>query len=290
MVTLVRLFHRAKPLRDAISDALRELQTQKNKLQNIGVRIQQRDRLLFNLCVSSTRGRNSDKASIFANELSELRKIANIVYRNQLSLEQLILRLETVRELGDVMSQIKPAIDIMNGIRGELTGVMPEIADRLSSVNNDLGSAIAMMCPPSNLAETKVEILTSSELAEKVLNEATHIVEERIKEELPDTPPTSAVSQVKSFKEERMVLAVGGPDVEMGNIPTETDLGCKKTEEDEKMATGDGGLLKEKVFSYAKRKSGEIDVAQCAQELNIVSRDVLDALDVLCKEKRIEYQ
>jgi len=286
----MRLFHRAKPLREAISDALRELHIQKNRLQAIGVKIQQRDRLLFNLCVSSTRNRNSDKASIFANELSELRKIADIVYRNQLALEQLILRIETVRELGDVMSQISPAIDIMNGIRGELTGIMPEIAERLGSVNNDLGSAIAMMSPPNNLAETKFEILTTSELAEKVLNEATHIVEERIKEELPDTPPTIPVSPVKSFKEERMVVAVGGPDFEIGNTQIETDLGCKKTGEEEKKATEDRDLLKEKVFSYAKRKCGDIDVTQCAQELNIVPRDVLDALDVLCKERRIEYQ
>ena len=293
----MRFFHRTPPLRDAITDSLRELQAEKNRLQMISARIQQRDRLLFNLCVTATRNRNTEKATIFANELSELRKTSEMVGKSQLAVEQFTLRLETIRELGDVLSQLKPAISIMSDIKNQIAGIMPEVAEKIGSVNNELGNAIAMMTPPTDLSETRINFLTSSELAEKVIDDATHIVEERIKEELPDVPrvPSRAQTPTERPMPEtnlgEIALAIGGEEMETQIVSADIKMESHAKIEPILINTVQPKKkdVKEQILSYAKKNNGEINVSKCAKELNIKSSDVFETLDILCKENKIKY-
>ena len=47
---------------------------------------------------------NKDKAAMCATELAEVRKIVKFLYNVQLAIERVVMRLETIKELGDIVS------------------------------------------------------------------------------------------------------------------------------------------------------------------------------------------
>jgi len=149
-------------------------------------RLQKRNTTLFEKCVSSKASGNHSRALIYANECAEIRKIAKIVINGQLALEQVILRLETVEELGDIFVQMGPLANIVQEIQGQLTGVLPEVSYELGEINSALTTAVL---EAGNTTEHPVmPIPISDEAAQKVLAEANAIADQRLKERFPVLP------------------------------------------------------------------------------------------------------
>ena len=61
-------FH-SPPLGEAIPQAMRKLEVQRVKLEQATVRLHERDRVLFEMCVTAAR-KNRERAIICANELA----------------------------------------------------------------------------------------------------------------------------------------------------------------------------------------------------------------------------
>jgi len=134
---------------------------------------------------SKTSGDHS-RALIYANECAEIRKIAKIIINGQLALEQVILRLETIEELGEIFVQMGPIVNVVQEIQGQLTGVLPEVSHELGEINSALNSAVV---EAGNASENpSIPIPISEEEAERVLAEANVIADERMKEYFPFLP------------------------------------------------------------------------------------------------------
>ncbi len=170
-----------------ISAARNRLRVQSDRLEQMANRLQKRNKALFEKCVTSKQSSNHSRALIYANECAEIRKIAKIVINGQLALEQVILRLETVEELGDIFVQMGPLANVVQEIQGQLTGVLPEVSHELGEINSALTTAVL---EAGNATENPaMPIPISDEAAEKVLAEANAIADERMKERFPAVLP-----------------------------------------------------------------------------------------------------
>src|SRR3990170_585178 len=96
------IFDRKAPLRERIALCIYRLRNQKAKIATLAARMEQRDREFFSKCVVAQMAKDSVRASMYANECAEVRKMARLTLRCEFALEQIILRLETVEEFGDV--------------------------------------------------------------------------------------------------------------------------------------------------------------------------------------------
>src|SRR5256712_7790386 len=126
------------PLKERVDQALYRLATQKEKLEHMSSRLQQRDKEMFQRCIGAQLAKGSAQASLYANECAEIRKMAHITLSSELALERVILRLQTIEEFGDVMAQLAPVIGVVRETRGRIAGVIPEVAGELGEVNNML--------------------------------------------------------------------------------------------------------------------------------------------------------
>jgi len=162
------------------------LQAQSDRLEQAASRLQARNQELFEKCVNSKTAGNHSRALIYANECAEIRKIAKIIINGQLALEQVILRLETIEELGDIFVQMGPIVNIVQEIQGQLTGVLPEVSHELGEINSTLNAAV--LEAGSATENPSISIPISEEEAEKVLAEANVIADERMKECFPFLP------------------------------------------------------------------------------------------------------
>ena len=55
---------------------------------------------------------NKEKAAMCATEIAEVRKLVKFLYNVQLAIERVVLRLETIKELGDVVQLLDSAFNI----------------------------------------------------------------------------------------------------------------------------------------------------------------------------------
>ena len=153
------------------------------------------------------------KAIVYANECVELRRIAQIVLSSELSIEQAILRLDTISEISDLIVAVDPILGIVQETKGRLSNFIPSVAEKLDEVNTVLGSTMTAMSSFHSLGvKMKIDsvgIKVNSE-AEKILKEANDAAEERIRDRFPEMPLELKISKKKSERKMPVGLTASG--------------------------------------------------------------------------------
>ncbi len=185
---IAKIIHPPPPMRYKLAMALYKVKIQVNKLEHLFNKLQERDKMLFEKVVSAQMMKDSARATIYANEVAEVRKIAKTVLRAQLALEQVALRLETVRELGDVLVTMAPIVEVIKDVKQHLKGIVPEIAFELDEIDSTLHSIVLEAGEFMGSSIASIDSTLVSGEAKKILEEASIIAEERMKEKFPELP------------------------------------------------------------------------------------------------------
>ncbi len=184
---IIGRFNNPGPLKPRLDGATRQIQTVMAKLDGAIFKLRERDAFLFSKIVTSLQKRDSQRASMFANELAELRKMSKMVTQSKLALEQIVLRLNTVTELGDVVLTLAPATSIVRNLRESLSGVMPEAEGEMSEIS---GLLSGILVDAGSVSGSSLNFETANEEAERALAEAAAVAETRMRNNFPDIPQT----------------------------------------------------------------------------------------------------
>jgi division protein CdvB (Snf7/Vps24/ESCRT-III family) len=184
------------PLKPRIEEAQKKLQMQIAKLDSISSRMQEKDQMIFKRIVLSMQSHDTQHAKVLSGELSQIRKMNKMVTSAKLALEQIQLRLNTISELGDVVVTLSPAMSVIKGIQGGLSGMMPEADQSFSQISELLGNIItdSSQIPAGDIGG----FVGSNEDTTKIMEEASAVVEMRMKDKFPDLP--SAGVQTKGVE------------------------------------------------------------------------------------------
>ncbi|MEM3629769.1 MAG: Snf7 family protein [Candidatus Bathyarchaeia archaeon] len=174
------------PLKPRLDFAVRRIELQIQKLDQATERFTQRDKAIFARIVDAYTKHDTARANVFANELAEIRKMEKLIINARLALEQIVLRLRTVSELGDVVSTLAPAIGVLRSVRTGLASVFPEAESELGEIGNILSG---IMIEAGQSSGITLNFDTVNEDAQKILTEAAAVAEQRIKEKFPELPP-----------------------------------------------------------------------------------------------------
>jgi division protein CdvB (Snf7/Vps24/ESCRT-III family) len=174
------------PLKPRLDFAVRRIELQVQKLDQATERFGQRDKTIFARIVDAYTKHDTSRANVFANELAEVRKMERLIINARLALEQIVLRLRTVSELGDVVSTLGPAVGVLRSVRAGLVSVFPEAENELGEIGNMLSGIMIEAGQGSGMT---LNFDTVNEDSAKILNEAATVAEQRIKEKFPDLPP-----------------------------------------------------------------------------------------------------
>ncbi len=175
------------PLRERITQTIYRLNMVTRKLEDSRIRIDQKHKKLFQKCVLAQEKKEQSTAIMYANECSQVRKMAQVIIASQHALEQVVLRLETVGDFGDVAAEVMPATKIINAVKGRLAGVIPEVSLQLSNIGNTLDSLVMEAGEATGQSWTSI---SSGEDAERILAEASTIADQKIREGFPTLPGT----------------------------------------------------------------------------------------------------
>jgi len=290
---VIKLLQPPQPIGETIFQTVRKLRIQRLKLEQATVRLRERDRVLFETCVSDIKRERRERAAICANELAEVRKLLSMVSQCQLALERIILRLETIKEVAEIMADLKPALRSLHIITENLVNVMPDVAQELERVNESINETLAVT--KFNSPESIAPLTAKTQASEEILREVSAVLEEKLTEQLP-APPVSLneekIQTRENVKKQMIALAATCSEVtqpteqgESESYVTYKDVELKRVS----LTIERQSSLEDVILDYAKNK-GEIDVHQCALELNVPHDEVEQALENLGKKRKIVIQ
>ena len=182
------------PLKPRMNYAIKKLDMQIHKLDQTATTFNQKDTALFRKIVEAYEKHDTAHANIYANELAEVRKMEKTVMNARLALDQVLLRLQTVTEFGDIVTTLGPAIGVLRTVRAGLVGVLPEAENELGDIGNMLSG---LMFDVGQSSGFSLNFNSVNENAAKILNEAATVAEQKISANFPDLPPGLSTSEAR---------------------------------------------------------------------------------------------
>lgn len=179
-------------LKPRVETAIKRLQLQIGKLDNMLSKLKQRDEQLFQRVVAATQQHDTSTSKVLSNELAEIRKVSRILGNARIALEQIELRLTTFHNLGDTVVTIMPTIGLMKSLKSSLIKFMPGADQELNRMTEMLSGLMTETFQSSD-ASFGVDETTNSE-SEKILQEAAAVAEASINEKFPSMPIQSSSS------------------------------------------------------------------------------------------------
>jgi len=173
------------PLKSQIEQANRQIRILISQLDNAVSRIKQRDSTIFKKVVASLAQHDTQHAAVYANELAEVRKMGKMVTQAQLAMEQISLRLGTITDLGEIASTLAPAVSVIRNMKDGLMLALPEADKEIGEISGLLSSVLV---DASTSGGISLNFDAANEDAQKVLEEAASVAEERMKESFPEIP------------------------------------------------------------------------------------------------------
>ena len=131
-----------------------------------------------------------------ANEIAEVRKLIKFLGNVQLAIERVILRLDTIKELSDIVVDLKPALHLLQNVSSELFQVLPDVSSELDNVNSTIQETLHVTKIRQD-AEELVPVGRKTESGDEILKEVSGFIEQKLAETLPEPPESIKAAPVK---------------------------------------------------------------------------------------------
>jgi division protein CdvB (Snf7/Vps24/ESCRT-III family) len=261
------------PVKPKIASTIKEIELHRRELENLRVKLDQRRKGLFETTVKAMLAKDRSKASVYANEWAELRKVGKVVYASELALTQVILRLESIVDVGDVMSHMSMAFKVLRKVNKTVQGLVPSLDQASDEINNALTETMTEMGHVS----PSITLNIQTESGEELVEQARLLAEERA-EEMKRSLVVSPVQMQKDAEEigrKVQLLATGEEDDDEAST-----LGTL-------YATQPDADAEEQVLKYAAIHNGDVDIADASTVLKLPPDDIEQAMLKLMSDGRV---
>jgi hypothetical protein len=218
------------------------------------------------------------------------------LYDVELAIERVILRLETMKELSDIVVDLKPALKLLQNVSQELFAVLPDVSSELTKVNETISETLCQTRLTTD--ETIISVDRKTPAGEEILNEVSGVLERELVKKLPEPPATPKITETQQTTVREMVALTASCSKMMGresdgdseSDPSQTLFSYKKAEIKEISLTVEKPSLEEVLLDYVKRSHGEIDLMRCSDDLKVSNEDVEKTLESLGTKGRIKIE
>jgi division protein CdvB (Snf7/Vps24/ESCRT-III family) len=264
---------REENVKPKIASTIKEIEFHRKELENLRVKLEQRRKSLFDTTVKAMMTKDQSKATIYANEWSELRKVGKVVYASELALTQVVLRLESILDVGDVMFHMSMAFKVLRKVNKTVQGLVPSLDQASSDINSALTETMAGM---ENVSPS-ISLNIQTETGEELVEEARKLAEERAEEMKRSLGASPMHLQLRGYEQNSRVplLAAGEDDDESAILGTVYKP--RPVEETE-----------EQVLQYAAIHNGNVDITDASTVLKMPSDDVEQAMLTLMAQGKVK--
>ncbi|MEM0046289.1 MAG: hypothetical protein QW039_00630 [Fervidicoccaceae archaeon] len=263
---------------EMLQDIMVRLKNEQDKFEELEYRTKKRiDELFaravdnFKLMNSATkedeRGTYQNLGKVYAEEVYELRSFLKAIRFTKISLERVIQRLQTVKDIHDFHAVLGPVANMLNGVKTEISSIFPKAGETLDEINR-LITDIIVTTTSGNQYNASHNFLQNEDV-ESVIKEAWKQAENSVEAELPE--PEKLRPQNASQRAQQKQVEKKAVQVPIQTVPSNSN------EE-----------LEQLVLEEIKRSGGKIFVTEISAKLGIDKEKVYEVLYNLSKKGKIK--
>jgi len=271
------------------------LRVQRNKLEQAAFRLKERDKILYQTCIGAIKNKNKERAAICAGEIVEVRKFITFLYNVELAIERVILRLETIKELSEIVVDLKPALRLLQNVSQELFEVLPDVSTELSKVNEAISETLSST--RVTVDESIIPVNRKTSGGEEILKEVSSFLEQKLSTDLPEPPAIAKTPKAERTSLKEMVAlatscaqAASRETVEESGDSSQTLFSYKKAEIQEISLKVEKPSLEDVLLEYVKKGNREIDLTRCSVDFETSHEEVEKALESLGAKGKIKVE
>jgi division protein CdvB (Snf7/Vps24/ESCRT-III family) len=190
---MVEVIRPSDPLKSKLEASIKRIEIEINRLDQSHDRLQKHDKALFDKAVECQRMHDDKRASVYANEIAEIRKIERMILQTKLALEVVASRGRTSTELGDVAVSLLPTIEIMNELKMGIAAVTPQAENGLG----ELGDLLSGMAVDTGIVMNPITFDAVNDDASRILGEAQYLAESKMNNGFPELPSNKSDQPIK---------------------------------------------------------------------------------------------
>jgi len=191
------------------------------------------------------------RASAYADEIAQLRNLAQKLYYGEILLEKVKVRLEVISLVSPVGEELRVADQLISEVRSAFEGIKVDLTE-MDRIQTQVSEIMESTVAPQVELPTQVSEAKSQEVRQ-ILAEASTLAAERIAKEFPQVPVPEKVPEAKP--EEEIVKE---------QLP-----------------------LEERLFTYLSGRSGEYSPDEASKALGASKEEIARALRSLSDKGRI---
>ncbi|MCZ6613771.1 MAG: hypothetical protein O6762_03715 [Thaumarchaeota archaeon] len=138
----IKLISGREDLDRKIYTAIKEIQTHKGHLDNTRGNLEERRQKLFDYVISAAEQLDQRRAKVFSDEHSEVMRLIDIQSTGDLALTQMLVRLESMKDMEDLVVHLSSSFEVVKGISGDVSNVLSALQETqdmmMSSLNESL--------------------------------------------------------------------------------------------------------------------------------------------------------
>jgi hypothetical protein len=240
--------------------------------------------------------KNKQRAAMCANEIAEVRKLIKFLYSVQLAIERVVLRLETIKELSEIVVDLKPSLKLLQQVSSDLFQVLPDVSSELNNVNDAIRETL--YATKISADESLIPVGRKTAGGEEILGEVSSFLEQKLSETLPEPPAATFSSEEKTPSIRELVALSASSSQVMGSKTTEeigidssqTLFSFKKSEIKEISLKVEKPSIEDMLLEYVKKSNGEIDLTRCSSDLETSNEEIEKALENLGNQGKIKIE
>jgi division protein CdvB (Snf7/Vps24/ESCRT-III family) len=169
-------------------ESINELKRQSMRLDQVNSKLRERDRVLFEMIGKAVQKKDTARAQIYANELSRVRHIKQVISQSQLAIDCITIRLENFLDLYQVVQEMKPISEVVKEVSADVQRVMPQFASGLEQLN--IVASETLMQTTIDFRQPALDEMFSVKNQESadILREVSSMVENSLHESFPEPP------------------------------------------------------------------------------------------------------
>jgi hypothetical protein len=240
--------------------------------------------------------KNKQRAAMCATEIAEVRKLMKFLYSVQLAIERVVLRLETIKELSEIVVDLKPSLKLLQEVSSDLFQVLPDVSSELNNVNDAIHETL--YATKISADESLIPVGRKTVGGEEILSEVSSFLEQKLSETLPEPPEATFSSEEKTPSIRELVALSASSSQVMGSKTTEeigidssqTLFSFKKSEIKEISLKVEKPSIEDMLLEYVKKSNGEIDLTRCSSDLETSNEEIEKALENLGSQGKIKIE
>lgn len=276
-MSLLKWFFKEENLKNKIISASKTIEKRKFEISNLRLRLENRRQSLFEQVVRAIERKETDKASVYASELCEIKKVLRVVTVSELSLIQMILRLESIHDVGDVSVYMDEAFKVMKSIGPKISGVMPALEHATDDVKSMLSETLVDL---GNLSPS-ISIDIKSDDGSEIIEKAKLYADQRAQELKSDIPQSITSAKGENMVEKTKKIALLATGESSFEEPFKPTIFLKSEK-------NDGNAVEEKVYTYVTSKNGCLNILEASVSLNMPAENVEKAVIKMVSDGKLK--